>query len=1132
LIVSPSHKQTSEEWLRSHSLEYHELTLKDLLLKGKQAKKNSKEKHLVFKAIDVAEKEYKLNNCIESYHKRIKWLLQGSRKHFGLVTGENVAVLIDSSDDNIGFGRISEFQQSLLNLLDEQLQHKKLFYFLSVGTDPHELWESMRTVNTRRLIEAKDYIKGLHPLGGCNLLGALKKTFKLDLSQLDSIVVILGTCCNQTTSPLFQFIEEVLVDRHIPIQTIAFNTTNNLTHNILRRISHISKGRFHCYSTSNKKQVYQSFDIKELLNEAQKAVDVLNKIRQMRTGLLGDALVSIESEISLEVERLAESRFLPRPLNHHRPLSIKIPKFNPITSDDWLSRHGLHAKNLNLYQILAPNAFDQSEKFVPILGKSVQSTILKDAMHQVKWEDGTTKNIHVDVAMIYQYQTLLGSEVRGYEKRIEWLSSESRKIWGTICEKRIILLVDTSNTNKQFIIHIQHSLRLCLEEQIANKEAFNIIAFGSHPKPWKPFMIKPTPESLQEAWSWILELQAGGSRNFLSAFRTAIENDDDIKGLGSPDGIYLITSGIQNQEENVVCSFISECCIGINFKLHTILFNIEGSEIPDSDLPSRYSTADESADYLRNLSRAANGRFHWFNEKGIIESDDIYLISREMTDAVNYSKQCSTLVQAVRDKDHYRKDLKQLMVENGKENRKNDESNKIEFIKPFEFIEPKHTALTMARLKMKEENNTCLKNIWKVSDKKASLPEEPYKSKKSFLKSPKRRVGKIQKEQFYLDQQSNNVATIYRKFPKTSNVRKSIPEPIFPSQEERITSKEWLRKYGLKKIKLNLNKYIHGALCRHNKLKVNLNGRKSLVTSKWFDSLFPSAHIDGAMRHIDMKEEELLKYEEQVTRTINRYTSRMKWLLSGSRKTFGTIIESRVIILIDISGSMTNHIEELQRELTLLLWQQLRKHEIKFNLVAFSNEIKPWQDALMKASDQSCEDASQWISALHPHGGTATLEALRFAISNENIQAVYLISDGKPDTSSRLTLEKVSENNHRKIPIHCISFKCENSSANQFLQKLAVSTGGRYHSCYGDDDAQLAIHRLVNENQCTDQDDPNLPRFPGDDLELLRKEIDQSRRFLSQSRDLREIIRKYNEEKTQAKTSGNENKSSQRPFYP
>ena len=52
----------------------------------------------------------------------------------------------------------------------------------------------------------------------------------------------------------------------------------------------------------------------------------------------------------------------------------------------------------------------------------------------------------------------------------------------------------------------------------------------------------------------------------------------------------------------------------------------------------------------------------------------------------------------------------------------------------------------------------------------------------------------------------------------------------------------------------------------------------------------------------------------------------------------------------------------------------------RFNLVAFSNEIKPWQDALMKASDQSCEDASQWISALHPHGGTATLEALKVSL--------------------------------------------------------------------------------------------------------------------------------------------------------
>ena len=70
------------------------------------------------------------------YSKRVKWLTQSSRKvrqsiklfHsrqlfksflnlsqiFGLVNGDRVAVLIDSSNSNLGFGRAIEFQDSLL----------------------------------------------------------------------------------------------------------------------------------------------------------------------------------------------------------------------------------------------------------------------------------------------------------------------------------------------------------------------------------------------------------------------------------------------------------------------------------------------------------------------------------------------------------------------------------------------------------------------------------------------------------------------------------------------------------------------------------------------------------------------------------------------------------------------------------------------------------------------------------------------------------------------------------------------------------------------------------------------------------------------------------------------------------
>ena len=48
------------------------------------------------------------------YSKRIKWLMQSSRKVFGLVQGERVAVLIDSSNSNMGFGRAIEIQDALL----------------------------------------------------------------------------------------------------------------------------------------------------------------------------------------------------------------------------------------------------------------------------------------------------------------------------------------------------------------------------------------------------------------------------------------------------------------------------------------------------------------------------------------------------------------------------------------------------------------------------------------------------------------------------------------------------------------------------------------------------------------------------------------------------------------------------------------------------------------------------------------------------------------------------------------------------------------------------------------------------------------------------------------------------------
>jgi hypothetical protein len=57
-------------------------------------------------------------------------------------------------------------------------------------------------------------------------------------------------------------------------------------------------------------------------------------------------------------------------------------------------------------------------------------------MIQFTWHDGTTKNLHVDLASLYDFQKRLKNAVRLYEKRIDWLSTGSRKIFGSIAEDR------------------------------------------------------------------------------------------------------------------------------------------------------------------------------------------------------------------------------------------------------------------------------------------------------------------------------------------------------------------------------------------------------------------------------------------------------------------------------------------------------------------------------------------------------------------------------------------------------------------------------------------------------------------------------------------------------------------------
>ena len=120
--------------------------------------------------------------------------------------------------------------------------------------------------------------------------------------------------------------------------------------------------------------------------------------------------------------------------------------------------------------------------------------------------------------------------------------------------------------------------------------------------------------------------------------------------------------------------------------------------------------------------------------------------------------------------------------------------------------------------------------------------------------------------------------------------------------------------------------------------------------------------------------------------------------------------------------------------------EQLKEKE-KCTIFHFSSSVRAWRDHLVPASEQNLKAISQWVEGLVAEGSTNTLEALSQAMSVRGAQAVYLLTDGRPDQPESEVLAKVQQ--LPAIPVHTISFNCADSKANYFLSQLSSNTGGR-----------------------------------------------------------------------------------------
>jgi len=344
--------------------------------------------------------------------------------------------------------------------------------------------------------------------------------------------------------------------------------------------------------------------------------------------------------------------------------------------------------------------------------------------------------------------------------------------------------------------------------------------------------------------------------------------------------------------------------------------------------------------------------------------------------------------------------------------------------------------------------------------------------------------------------------TTPEKRPKSSRKKKT---KYIPEEEELLSSKEWLKRYGLKPLGLHLEHLMSSH--KHSSQFIRVTGHR--VGAKYCD-VFPKVKIRGEKMHMELHHHELVQYEENLDHVISRYLRRWRWLLLGPHRVFGTILEESIVICIDTSGSMITVINELKRELCALLWTVIKPNKIKFNIVQFASQITKFRDSSVEPDYETCLSAAEFIGNMMAGGNTCTLEALTEALSDPSAGATYLVTDGKPDTSCRAVLKHVASLEKRQ-KIHTISLNTSDEEAISFLKTLSKQTKGRYHACVTGFEGNIITHQLLSSNlpaSLQSEEDKSLaiPPYSGDDLRLLSKAIAKARKFMVNSQNYRDLI--------------------------
>ncbi|CAF2744821.1 unnamed protein product [Rotaria sp. Silwood2] len=183
-----------------------------------------------------------------------------------------------------------------------------------------------------------------------------------------------------------------------------------------------------------------------------------------------------------------------------------------LKSSEWLQRYGLKAQKLTFDQILQQIGFKRVESFNAPLGKTVGAKYAGNIYHEIQHDNGDRYVLTCRPEKLGEYRSRLIRMLNLLRKRLTFITSGSRRIFGIIGEPSVCFVCDCKTTDHRILNQVQLALITLFKEQVTKIKRFNIIWVSNDNEQFQQLPIDVTTTTVDQAGTVI---KSNDSNNYI-----------------------------------------------------------------------------------------------------------------------------------------------------------------------------------------------------------------------------------------------------------------------------------------------------------------------------------------------------------------------------------------------------------------------------------------------------------------------------------------------------------------------------------------------------------------------------------------------------------------------------------------